>query len=139
MMSNEYGMMDKIGQFFKRTGRDMGLYDGPESTGDFKKDFRANRDAFGAGEEFDFKGKKYTTDTAEDVAARKQEALQNLSGKQAQPKENNKAMANAVGDLGSALAGPTQTIDTGLYSTFQPEDTMASMRQQVLQNMKMRG
>lgn len=131
--------MDKIGQFFKRTGRDMGLYDGPESTGDFKKDFRANRDAFGAGEQFDFKGKKYTTDTAEDVAARKQEALQNLSGKQAQPKENNKAMANAVGDLGSALTGPTKAIDPGTYSTFQAEDSMGDIKKRVLENILMRG
>lgn len=48
-------------------------------------------------------------------------------------------LASAAEDLGKAFAGPTKAIDVGQYSTFAPEDTMAGIRKQVLENLKMRG
>lgn len=54
-------------------------------------------------------------------------------------KKPNKAMVSAIGDMGESLAGPTKTIDMGSYDTFQPEDTMGSIKAQVLKNMMMRG
>lgn len=53
-------------------------------------------------------------------------------------KVDSKVMS-AAEDVGSALAGPTKNIDMGSYSTFQPEDTMGNLKQQVLKNMMMRG
>jgi hypothetical protein len=54
-------------------------------------------------------------------------------------KEDNSKMAGAMSSLGKALAGPTEAINVGQYSTFRPEDTMADIRKQVLESIRARG
>jgi len=54
-------------------------------------------------------------------------------------KKDNSKMAGAIGDLGKALAGPTEAINVGQYSTFRPEDTMGDIRRQVLESLRARG
>ena len=57
----------------------------------------------------------------------------------AEKEKDYSGLASAAEDLGKAFSGPTKAIDVGQYSTFAPEDTMAGIRKQVLENLKMRG
>lgn len=57
----------------------------------------------------------------------------------AEKEKDYSGLASAAEDLGKAFAGPTKAIDVGQYSTFAPEDTMAGIRKQVLENLRMRG
>jgi hypothetical protein len=65
--------------------------------------------------------------------------LRDPSGAIEDKKEDNSKMAGAIGDLGKALAGPTEAINVGQYSTFRPEDTMGDIRRQVLESIRARG
>ena len=134
---SEYNWLDKMGQGLRRFGRDIGLYD-VDSTGDFKKDFRANRDAYGAGEKFGYKGKQYTTDTADDLAANKEEALKNIADKSKKPRSNNKQMVSAIGDLGEALAGggaSQQQFRGGSFTPVEAQNLIKNMKEDALKKM----
>jgi hypothetical protein len=75
-----------------------------------------------------------TVNTAAKVEEPKEDTKSDEKGK-----DVNREMVSAFKDLGSTLGGPSQVIDTGRYSTFQPEDTMGDVRRQVLQAIANRG
>lgn len=82
-------------------------------------------------------------DQNEQNSARMQRAkdaeLKDSSGAIEDKKEDNSKIVSAIGDLGKSLAGPTEAINVGQYSTFSPEDTMGDIRKQVLKSIRARG